>query len=123
MDSYRLSCAGMQGRHRLILASRILGSGDHVDKRSNSAAHSRFRSHPWHGVSIGAEAPRIVTCYIEIVPTDTVKYEVDKETSYLKVDRPQKYTNVCPTLYGFIPQTYCAEQVAQLAADDMGRPN
>jgi inorganic pyrophosphatase len=37
-----------------------------------------FRAHPWHGVSIGDEAPEVVTAYIEIVPTDTVKYEVDK---------------------------------------------
>ena len=40
------------------------------------------KSHPWHGVSIGAEAPRIVTTYIEIVPSDTMKYELDKETGH-----------------------------------------
>jgi inorganic pyrophosphatase len=71
-----------------------------------------FKSHPWHGVSIGSEAPARVTCYIEIVPTDAVKYEIDKTTGYLKVDRPQKFSNICPTLYGLIPQTYCGEQVA-----------
>jgi inorganic pyrophosphatase len=63
----------------------------------------------------------VVTCFIEIVPTDTVKYEIDKPTGYLKVDRPQKYSNVCPTLYGFIPQTYCAEEVAGLASAVTGR--
>ena len=71
-----------------------------------------FKCHPWHGVDIGPDAPQRVTCYIEIVPTDTVKYEVDKATGYLKVDRPQKYSNVCPTLYGLIPQTYCGDLVA-----------
>ncbi len=71
-----------------------------------------FKSHPWHGVYIGAEAPARVTCYIEIVPTDAVKYELDKTTGVLKVDRPQKFSNICPTLYGLIPQTYCGERVA-----------
>jgi inorganic pyrophosphatase len=70
-----------------------------------------FRLHPWHGVGIGTQAPRVVTTYIEIVPTDTVKYEVDKHSGILRVDRPQTYSNVCPTLYGFVPQTYCAERV------------
>jgi inorganic pyrophosphatase len=72
-----------------------------------------FRAHPWHGISIGPEAPEIVNVYIEIVPTDTVKYELDKVSGILKVDRPQKYSNICPTLYGFIPQTLCAERVAE----------
>jgi inorganic pyrophosphatase len=87
-----------------------------------ASEHQRtFRSHPWHGVPIGDDAPRVVTCFIEIVPTDTVKYEIDKRTGYLKVDRPQKYSNVCPTLYGFIPQTYCADEVAGLASASTGR--
>ena len=42
-----------------------------------------FKAHPWHGVSIGEEAPDVVTAYIEIVPTDTVKYEVDKSSGFL----------------------------------------
>lgn len=75
-----------------------------------------YKPHPWHGISIGAEAPAIVTCFIEIVPTDTVKYEIDKPTGYLKVDRPQKFSNVCPALYGMLPQTYCGPQIAALAA-------
>jgi inorganic pyrophosphatase len=81
----------------------------------------RFRPHPWHGVAIGPEAPERVTVYVEIVPTDTVKYEIDKESGYLKVDRPQKFSNVCPTLYGFIPQTYCGERVGALCAERTGR--
>ncbi len=71
-----------------------------------------FQAHPWHGVSIGPDAPAVVTAYIEIVSTDTVKYEIDKASGHLKVDRPQQFSNVCPTLYGFIPQTFCGEQVA-----------
>ena len=49
----------------------------------------RYISHPWHGVNIGPHAPEIVTAYIEITPSDTVKYEIDKASGILKVDRPQ----------------------------------
>ncbi len=80
-----------------------------------------FKSHPWHGISIGENVPQLVTAFIEIVPTDTVKYEIDKETGYLKIDRPQKFSNVVPTLYGFIPQTYCDAKVAEFAALKSGR--
>ena len=76
--------------------------------------HFLFTPHPWHGVHIGKDAPEMVTAFIEIVPTDTVKYEIDKASGYLRIDRPQLYSNICPALYGFIPQTYCAEQVAEL---------
>ena len=40
----------------------------------------RYKSHPWHGVFIGKEAPAVVTAFIEVVPTDTVKYEIDKDS-------------------------------------------
>ncbi|MFL6353957.1 MAG: inorganic pyrophosphatase [Bryobacteraceae bacterium] len=80
-----------------------------------------FKPHPWHGIPIGDDAPREVTCFIEIVPTDTVKYELDKETGYLKVDRPQQFSNVYPCLYGFIPQTYCGEQVGAFCGARTGR--
>lgn len=73
-----------------------------------------FKAHPWHGVSIGEEAPDVVTAYIEIVPTDTVKYEVDKDSGFLKVDRPQRFSNFCPVYYGLVPQTYSGERVAGL---------
>ncbi|MEW6469575.1 MAG: inorganic pyrophosphatase [Bacteroidota bacterium] len=82
---------------------------------------SHFKAHPWHGISAGEEAPELVTAFIEIVPTDTIKYEIDKQSGYLKIDRPQKFSNVVPSLYGFIPQTYCAENIAALAADRSGK--
>jgi inorganic pyrophosphatase len=72
----------------------------------------QFKAHPWHGISIGAEAPDLVTAFIEIVPTDTLKYEIDKESGYLRIDRPQKFSNIIPSLYGFIPQTYCGDLVS-----------
>lgn len=77
----------------------------------------RYKSHPWHGVDIGNEAPEIITCFIEMVPRDTVKYEVDKISGYLKIDRPQKYSNTVPALYGFIPQTISGEKVAELSRE------
>src|SRR4026208_283605 len=75
-----------------------------------------FKAHPWHGVSIGEKAPEVVPAYIEIVPTDTVKYEVDKVSGFLKVDRPQRFSNYCPVYYGLVPQTYCSDGVAALFA-------
>jgi len=80
----------------------------------------RYKSHPWHGVDIGNDAPDIVTCFIEMVPRDTVKYEVDKVSGYLKIDRPQKYSNAVPALYGFIPQTFSGEKVAEFCREKTG---
>lgn len=80
------------------------------------------KAHPWHGIGIGENAPEEVTAFIEIVPSDTVKYEIDKETGYLKIDRPQQYSNVVPANYGFVPQTFCGEQIAALARTRTDRP-
>jgi len=74
-----------------------------------------FKPHPWHGIPVGEECPKIVTAYIEMVPSDTVKYEIDKLTGYRKVDRPQKFSNYLPALYGFVPQTLCDEHVRAYA--------
>lgn len=83
----------------------------------------RYKSHPWHGVEIGDGAPDLITCFIEMVPRDTVKYEVDKVTGYLKIDRPQKYSNTVPALYGFVPQTFSGERVADLSREKTGDKN
>ncbi|HKV38069.1 MAG TPA: inorganic pyrophosphatase [Blastocatellia bacterium] len=80
-----------------------------------------FKAHPWHGVPIGVRAPEGVTVYIEIVPTDTVKYEMDKGSGLLKVDRPQRFSSVCPVPYGLVPQTFCGERVAELLSARTGR--
>jgi inorganic pyrophosphatase len=82
---------------------------------------NKFKAHPWHGVSVGNESPHKVTAYIEIIPTDVVKYEIDKESGYLRIDRPQKYSNYCPALYGFIPQTYCGKHVGLNCSEKTGR--
>lgn len=74
------------------------------------------KPHPWHGISPGANCPKEITAFIEIVPGDTVKYEIDKESGYLKIDRPQKFSNAVPALYGFIPKTYCGNNIAEYAS-------
>ena len=75
---------------------------------------SEWRPHPWHGLEIGDDAPRIVNAYIEITPFDVIKYEIDKASGYLRVDRPQRTSSQAPALYGFVPRTYCGEKVAAL---------
>jgi inorganic pyrophosphatase len=79
-----------------------------------------FQAHPWHGVSPGQLAPAELGAYIEIVPTDPVKYELDKGSGHLRVDRPQRFSSMCPTLYGFIPQTFCGDEVGALCAERTG---
>lgn len=81
----------------------------------------RYKSHPWHGIDLGDGAPEEVRAFVEIVPTDTVKYEVDKESGYLMIDRPQKFSNIVPALYGFLPRTYCGTRVAELTNAALGR--
>ncbi|MEM1271010.1 MAG: inorganic pyrophosphatase [Bacteroidota bacterium] len=77
-------------------------------------AYSNSRPHPWHGLDPGPHPPTVVHAYIEITPFDLVKYEIDKSTGYLRVDRAQRTSSLPPALYGFIPQTYCAARVAKL---------
>lgn len=79
------------------------------------------KPHPWHGIALGDDAPDILKVYIEIVPGDTMKYELDKESGYLKVDRPQRFSSICPLPYGFVPQTLCAERVGEFCMQKTGR--
>ncbi|MCA6441502.1 MAG: inorganic diphosphatase [Sediminibacterium sp.] len=62
--------------------------------------------HPWHGVHHGENAPRIVTACIEIPQGSRCKYEIDKESGLLKLDRVIFSSFYYPINYGFIPQTY-----------------
>lgn len=75
-----------------------------------------WRPHPWHGLSVGADPPARVNAFIEITPFDRVKYEIDKESGYLRVDRPQRTSSLPPALYGFIPRTYAGRRVGALLA-------
>ncbi len=80
-----------------------------------AATVSHFRPHPWHGLDVGPAPPEVLNAYIEITPFDLMKYEVDKVSGYLRVDRPQRSSAQHPALYGFVPRTYCAERVRRLA--------
>jgi len=62
--------------------------------------------HPWHGVHFGEQAPRVVTGVIEISQGSRSKYEIDKATGLLRLDRVIYSSFHYPTNYGFIPQTY-----------------
>lgn len=74
----------------------------------------RWRPHPWHGLDIGPEPPGRVHTFVEICPFDLVKYEIDKESGYLRVDRPNRTSSQPPTLYGFIPRTLADRRVGAL---------
>lgn len=82
---------------------------------------SKFRHHPWHGIDPGNQAPSVVNAFIEITPNDGVKYEIDKTSGYLMIDRPQLYSNIVPALYGFIPMTYCGALVSEVCMIRTGR--
>lgn len=85
----------------------------------------KWRPHPWHGLAAGPQAPSVVTVFVEITPFDHIKYEVDKFSGYLKVDRPQYSSARPPTVYGFIPQTLSGPNVGALmqgAASGDGDP-
>ena len=69
---------------------------------------SAFRPHPWHGLDFGPGAKDMVNAFIEITPYDLVKYEIDKKSGFIRVDRPQLTSSTPPTLYGFIPRTLSA---------------
>jgi inorganic pyrophosphatase len=78
-------------------------------------AISHFRPHPWHGLEAGPEPPEVLNAFIEITPFDMMKYEIDKVSGYLRVDRPLRSSAQHPALYGFVPRTYCGDRVAKLA--------
>ena len=61
--------------------------------------------HPWHGASYGDNSPEIVNALIEIPQGSKTKYEIDKKTGLLKLDRVIYSSFHYPINYGFIPQT------------------
>jgi inorganic pyrophosphatase len=69
----------------------------------------RYCAHPWHGVPIGPDAPEECTAVIEIPEGSNIKYELDKETGLLKVDRVLYSAVFYPANYGFLPRTLGAD--------------
>lgn len=66
--------------------------------------------HPWHSIDSGKEAPVIVKSIIEIPEGSKGKYELDKDSGLLRLDRVLFSSVHYPANYGFIPQTYCDDQ-------------
>lgn len=67
-------------------------------------------SHPWHEVSPGSELPSYVNAIIEIPKGSKAKYEIDKDSGLIKLDRVLFSSVMYPANYGFIPQTYCDDK-------------
>lgn len=65
--------------------------------------------HPWHDVHLGNEAPHLVPVVIEVPKGSKNKYELDKPSGLLRVDRVLFSSVHYPANYGFIPQTYCED--------------
>lgn len=82
-----------------------------------------FVMHPWHAPTLSTNNYESLCCYVEITPQDSVKFELDKATGLLKVDRPQKYSNFCPCLYGFLPKTYSGTLSGQYCSQQTGKAN
>ncbi len=66
--------------------------------------------HPWHKVEIGKDAPTLVTAVIEVPKGSKTKYELDKTSGLIRVDRVLFSSVHYPANYGFIPQTYCEDR-------------
>lgn len=77
--------------------------------------YAKWRPHPWHGLDAGPGPPSELNAFIEITPFDLVKYEVDKQSGYLRVDRPQRSSSQPPALYGFVPRTLCGPRTCRLS--------
>jgi inorganic pyrophosphatase len=67
------------------------------------------KNHPWHDISFGEESPQIVQAIIEISRGSKAKYEVDKESGLLKLDRVLHAAFYYPINYGFIPKTFAGD--------------
>jgi inorganic pyrophosphatase len=81
---------------------------------SSKTSFSPWRPHPWHGLPSGIQPPLRLNAFIELTPYDLVKYEIDKDSGYLRLDRPQRTSAQPPSLYGFVPRTYSGKRVAKL---------
>ena len=65
--------------------------------------------HPWHDVPVGSQAPEVVPVIVEVPKGSKTKYELDKQSGLLRVDRILYSSVHYPANYGFIPQTYCGD--------------
>ncbi|XP_065621996.1 soluble inorganic pyrophosphatase [Quercus suber] len=87
------------GFPQVVLNERIL----------NSMSRRSIAAHPWHDLEIGPGAPSVFNCVVEIGKGSKVKYELDKTSGLIKVDRVLYSSVVYPHNYGFIPRTICED--------------
>ncbi|KAG5378000.1 hypothetical protein IGI04_025842 [Brassica rapa subsp. trilocularis] len=81
-----------------------------LNERNFAAFTNRSAAaHPWHDLEIGPEAPAVFNCVVEISKGGKVKYELDKNSGLIKVDRVLYSSIVYPHNYGFIPRTICED--------------
>ncbi|HEX7381703.1 MAG TPA: inorganic pyrophosphatase [Nevskiaceae bacterium] len=78
--------------------------------------------HPWHGIDPDLDADGNLTVFIELVPGDNLKFELDKPTGWLRIDRPQKFSSRPPAMYGLVPRTYCGAKVGARCTEVTGKP-
>ncbi len=83
---------------------------DKIDTEIKMLETTKNASNPWHDVNYGEDAPKVVTGIIEIPKGSKAKYELDKDSGLLKLDRVLFSAVHYPANYGFIPQTYCDDK-------------
>ncbi|XP_074565144.1 soluble inorganic pyrophosphatase-like [Curcuma longa] len=94
--------------------AREKGKKKHAAPRLNerilsSLSRRSVAAHPWHDLEIGPEAPAVFNVVVKITKGSKVKYELDKKTGLIKVDRILYSSVVYPHNYGFIPRTLCKD--------------
>ncbi|XP_020268692.1 soluble inorganic pyrophosphatase-like [Asparagus officinalis] len=75
----------------------------------SSMSQKSVAAHPWHDLEIGPGAPAVFNSVIEIGKGSKVKYELDKPSGLIKVNRVLYSSVVYPHNYGFIPRTICED--------------
>ncbi|KAL8152647.1 hypothetical protein V2J09_010407 [Rumex salicifolius] len=95
---------------KVTMQTKCNGTHSPLNERILSSMKRRsVAAHPWHDLEIGPGAPKIFNCVIEIAKGSKVKYELDKKTGLIKVDRILYSSVVYPHNYGFIPRTLCED--------------
>ncbi|KAJ1280631.1 hypothetical protein BS78_04G247300 [Paspalum vaginatum] len=96
-------------RFRLPIGSAMAGAAVLNERILSSMSQKHVAAHPWHDLEIGPGAPEVFNCVVEIPRGSKVKYELDKASGLIKVDRVLYSSVVYPHNYGFIPRTLCED--------------
>lgn len=89
------------------IEAKLLRKGGAILYDSQVPRKESETMHPWHDVPVGDRAPELVAALIEVPMGSNVKYELDKQSGLIRVDRTLFSSVFYPANYGFIPQTYC----------------